>query len=524
MNRRLLLSLLSAVMLSLPWYTPFSGILLWVAFVPLLVLEHDFAMRKARGCWKYYALTFVVWNAITTYWISQATLGGAIGAVVGNAGQMFLLFALFRWVKRKTTNTIGYAFLVALWLAWEYFYFDTEISWPWLVLGNGLAKDIRIVQWYEYTGVLGGSLWVWLVNLTLFHIITSRRTIFKKQFILTLSLTGVLIMAPVAASLIRFYTYKEAVNPCRVAILQPNIDPYHEKFGSMSDVEQFEILLSQAESATDSLTDYVVAPETAIDRIYENMIGQNRAVQAIRRFVEHYPQVNFITGMTSIYFYSPGEKRSITARETNDGAYDVFNASMQINRTDSIAVYHKSKLVILVEKTPYPQFFSFLKSLSLDLGGYVGNYGTQDEREVFPSADGRFRIGTAICYESVYGRYYTEYIRKGANVMSIITNDGWWDDTPGYRQHLTYASLRAIETRRSIARSANTGISAVINQRGEVCAATGWWERTTLNGTLNANEYITFYVRHGDYIGRLACFVVLLIGGYVGVRMLLKRL
>ncbi|MDR0728692.1 MAG: apolipoprotein N-acyltransferase [Prevotellaceae bacterium] len=517
MRRHLLLSLLSAVLLALPWYTPFSGILLWVAFVPLLALEHDFALRRARGCWKYYALTFIVWNAIDTYWISHATMAGAVGAIVGNAWQMFLVFALFRWVKRKTNNVVGHAFLVALWLAWEYFYFDAEISWPWLVLGNGLAKDIHLVQWYEYTGVLGGSLWVWLVNLTLFHIITVRRMASKKHRALTLTLAGLLVMAPITASLIRFYTYKEVVNPCRVAILQPNIDPYHEKFNGMSGGEQLDILLSLAETATDSLTDYVIAPETAIDGIAENTIGQNGAVRAIGRFVARHPSVHFITGMTSIYFYLPDEPRSITARETDGGAYDVFNASMQIDRTGSIPVYHKSKLVILVEKTPYPQFFSFLKSLSLDLGGYVGNYGTQEEREAFPSVDGRFRIGTAICYESVYGRYYTEYVRKGANVMSIITNDGWWDDTPGYRQHLTYASLRAIETRRSIARSANTGISAIVNQRGEIDAATGWWERTTLSGTLNANEHLTFYVRHGDFIGRIACFVALLIGLYAAV-------
>ncbi|MDR0668149.1 MAG: apolipoprotein N-acyltransferase [Prevotellaceae bacterium] len=523
MRRHLLLSLLSAVMLALPWYTPFSGMLLWVAFVPLLALEHDFALRKARGCWKYYALTFIVWNAITTYWLSHATLAGAVGAIIGNALQMFLLFALFRWVKRKTNNATGYTFLVALWLAWEYFYFDAEISWPWLVLGNGFAKDIHLIQWYEYTGVLGGSLWVWLVNLVLFHIITARRTIYKKQRAITLTIAGLLIMAPITLSLIRFHTYRETINPCRVAILQPNIDPYHEKFNGLSGAEQLAILLSLAETATDSLTDYVIAPETAIDRVQENAIEQSEAVRAIRGFVARRPQVNFITGVTSLYFYSPDEKRSVTAREIENGAYDVFNASMQINRTDSIPVYHKSKLVLLVEKMPYPRFFSFLKSLSLDLGGYVGSYGTQEEREAFPSADGRFRIGTAICYESVYGRYYTEYIRKGANLMSIITNDGWWDDTPGYRQHLTYASLRAIETRRSIARSANTGISAIINQRGEASATTGWWERTSLSGTLNANEHITFYVRYGDYTGRAACLTLFLIGGYALVRGLLKK-
>jgi len=172
--RYLLLSLLSATLLALPWYPAFSGLILFVAFVPLLVLERDFTLRKADGCWKYYALTFLVWNAIATYWIYHATMPGAVGAIIGNTLQMCLIFALFRWVKKKTNNAIGYAFLIALWITWEWFYFDAEISWPWLVLGNGFAKDIHLIQWYEYTGVLGGSLWIWLTNFCVFHIITGK--------------------------------------------------------------------------------------------------------------------------------------------------------------------------------------------------------------------------------------------------------------------------------------------------------------------------------------------------------------
>jgi len=521
--RYLLLSLLSAVLLALPWYTPFSGLLLLIAFVPLLVIEADFTFRKACGCWKYYALTFVVWNIIDTYWIYHTTLPGAIGAVIGNSLQQFLIIALFRWVKKKTGKMVGYAFLVALWVAWEAFYYNAEISWPWLVLGNGFAKDIHLIQWYEYTGVLGGSLWVWLINLSIFHFITGRPSATAMQRTFKLSAFALLVVAPIAASLVRFYTYKEKSNPCNVVLLQPNIDPHTEKFGTMSEAEQFWILMRLADEATDAATDYVIAPETAVDNILENTLENNAAVVSLKNFVTQHPNVNFITGMTSYYRYEPGEVVPATSRVTQYGAFDTFNASMQVNRTDTVEVYHKSKLVILAEKTPYPKVFKFLSALSLDLGGYVGNYVPQAEREAFPSADGRFRMGTAICYESVYGEFYTEYIRQGANVMAIITNDGWWGNTAGYRQHLSYASLRAIETRRSIARSANTGISAIINQRGEITARTKWWERCYLKGTINANDRITFYQKHGDYLGRLAAFVMLLALLYAVVKKIIKN-
>jgi apolipoprotein N-acyltransferase len=121
------------------------------------------------------------------------------------------------------------------------------------------------------------------------------------------------------------------------------------------------------------------------------------------------------------------------------------------------------------------------------------------------------RVATVICYESVYGEFVTGYVKKGANLIFVLTNDGWWGDTPGYHQHNAFSSIRAIETRRSVARSANTGISSFINQRGEVLQKLSWWQRGAIKDTINANDSITFYVKYGDYIGRVARFFSLLV-------------
>jgi len=100
-----------------------------------------------------------------------------------------------------------------------------------------------------------------------------------------------------------------------------------------------------------------------------------------------------------------------------------------------------------------------------------------------------------------------EFIRNGAKSIFIITNDGWWGDTPGHEQHLAYARLRAIELRRSIARSANTGISAFLNQRGDVLQATEYWKQDIIRGTIRPSEQLTFYARYGDYIARTAAWL-----------------
>ena len=102
-------------------------------------------------------------------------------------------------------------------------------------------------------------------------------------------------------------------------------------------------------------------------------------------------------------------------------------------------------------------------------------------------------------------------VRKGAGVIVIITNDGWWRNTPGYKQHMSFARLRAVETRRSIIRSANTGISCFINQKGDITEQTEWWKEAAINGNVNYNSVITFYVKHGDYIARISLILAVVL-------------
>jgi apolipoprotein N-acyltransferase len=156
---------------------------------------------------------------------------------------------------------------------------------------------------------------------------------------------------------------------------------------------------------------------------------------------------------------------------------------------------------------PFVKYFPPLERLAIDLGGTVGTLGISPNREVFISQYGTPPFSPIICYESIYGDFVAGFVRNGAKFLCIITNDGWWGDTPGHRQHARYARLRAIETRKDIARCANTGISGFINQRGDFFQATPYWEEAVISQTIKANDKITFYVKYGDYIGRIALFL-----------------
>jgi apolipoprotein N-acyltransferase len=187
-----------------------------------------------------------------------------------------------------------------------------------------------------------------------------------------------------------------------------------------------------------------------------------------------------------------------------------------------VEVYHKSKLVVGTELTPYPKIFVPLDnwlSAKMKVGGLMGRCVGQDGVSLLHFGPQRAPLGCAVCYESVYGEYCAEYVRAGAQALAIITNDAWWGNTPGYRQHLSYAALRAIELRRDIARCGNTGISAFIDQRGEILETSDWWTRETLSGTVNLSSEQTLFVKHGDIAGRVCTLVFLILAALLLVRL-----
>jgi apolipoprotein N-acyltransferase len=323
----------------------------------------------------------------------------------------------------------------------------------------------------------------------------------------------VIIAGPVTISLIRFYTYQETPDPKTIVVIQPNIDPY-EKFVFVPSLDQTRIQLSEAARVADSKVDYFVAPETSLNNnIWMDEIEEVPDIRMIREFLKAYPGAAYVTGVQCYKRFLPGDKLSDWVRDIpgTNIKFESFNAAIQLDSTRRVPFYFKSKLVVGVEKMPYARYLKFLEKFTVRLGGTFRGWGTQDYRGVFYSAADSTGVSPIICYESVYGEFVTGYVKNGANLLFVVTNDGWWGDTPGYHQHNAFSSLRAIETRRSIARSANTGISCLINQRGEVLAKLGWWKRGTVKGIINANHAVTYYVKNGDYIGRTASFFSLLI-------------
>lgn len=506
MSNKLLLAILFGVLLGLSW--PVGGFtpLLFIAFVPFLLL---FDVAKRDRNWRVFGLFnvgFVLWNTITTWWLWNATALGMLFALLVNSMLMTLVVMLWKRVDKKLGRKAGLLFLPFAWISFEKMHLIWDFSWPWLNLGNGFASHPNWVQWYAFTGSFGGTLWVWIVNIAFYF---SFKQFLKNKKIGKTWLKPVgLIFLPILISYIIEHQFKEENNePITATVVQPNIDPYKEKY-HLSNQEFFDDLIGLITPELSKKTDLIVTPETYFaEGVGEHLLRMEKSklYQDLLLFSTE-NQLQFLNGIQFFNTYSEDNKTE-TANELNNGVWADFYNSAFLTDSTEIQVYHKSKLVVGVETIPYPKVTKkILKSKMLDLGGTTLSRATQSEREAF-SLYNKVKVGPIICYESVYGEYVTQYVQKGAGILVIMTNDAWWGNTAGHKQHLAYARLRAIENRRPIARSANTGISAFISPLGEITSQLAYNQKGVLTAMIAPQYKMTFYTTYGDYIFRLGCFL-----------------
>lgn len=492
-------------MLSTGWIGA-GGIPLTVALVPLLLVSAQYGdtWKETLYMLGYAALAFTIWNAATIWWVGKATPFGPIAAAFFSVFWNLVAFMLFHIVSKKGPIGLAYILLIFGWISTEFIYHEAPaLSFPWLQLGNGFSNDTWAVQWYEYTGTLGGTLWVLLVNVLAFQaLITMKKTFW--------TLATLAFAVPLAISGFIFWqqspenTSTDRKPTICVSVTQPNIDCY-DKMSKDSEYQQ-QILMELMAEAPDS-ADYILMPETALaEYIYEDSIEQSPIVNRISTaLAQRNIPAMVISGCETVRSYGQ-QKITATARNMHGSYYDIYNSSIGINAKFNIQIHHKNRLVVGVETLP-----AWLRSIhfgEVDLGGTFGQLGIGDTLQ--PFTNGETKVAPAICYEGLYDNTMAEYVRNGAQALFVVTNDGWWGDTPGHRYLFSFCRLRAIETRRMVARSANTGVSGFISARGDDLERMEWYEQGILTRNVELSDRLTFYVRYGDYIGRLSLLISLL--------------
>ena len=520
------LSLISALLLSISWPTYGIPFFIFFAFVPLLLMEQEiskFSKINKKG-WAVFGLTylaFFIWNVVTTGWLYHAKnpdgnnslLAVAIPVIV-NSLLMSLVFQLYYWYKKVRGTYFGLVFFVAIWLSFERFHLNWEFTWPWLNLGNAFSEYPQLIQWYDTIGATGGSFWILLINVFAFYTLRIWQAgRIRKDLVKNISILTAIIVLPLLISIYKYNSYQEKpVGEVTTLLLQPKLDPYTEKY-SKDSLQILGELLSLAEENSKTKVDFFIAPETAFPgngSLSENGFNKSTSIAIAKEFLGKHPQSIFLTGASTHKFLFDEAETEDYSTEIQEGVWvNSYNSALQIIPNQNVEVYHKAKLVPGVEIFPYIRYLKpILGDAMLDFGGANSSLGIDKERKVFSNRFNKAKMAPIICYESIYGEYVTDYVKNGANLLAIMTNDSWWDNTEGHKQLLSYARLRAIETRREIVRAANSGISAHINARGDILQDTFYDDKTALLVKANLLEEKSIYTKIGDLISRIAIFVL----------------
>ena len=532
MKKNLILSILSGLLLGFSWPTKGQSLLIFFSLVPLLILIRriNSSDKKYKNTITFFVsyLSFFLWNLITTWWIYNSTEFGASFAILVNSSFYSLIMVIYRISINIIPKTTCQILLLSMWISFEKFHLNWDFSWPWLNLGNVFSDSIYFIQWYEYTGVFGGTLWIIVVNLLIFNFIEKGYWALNKKEIILDALTILfLVITPIIFSVVIYKSDTQTENEIEIAILQPNIDPYDKKY-KKSNQELFELVRNQTNDYISQKTKYLIMPEGYFDSgLGFNLKNFNysKLKDKIDGFLKNYKNLNLVAGAQSYNIY-PMSKNPPTksSNRISDGRWiDFFNSAFQFSNNNELQFYHKSKLVVGVEFMPYKKLLEpIIGEILLDFGGTVATRGVQNYRTNFYSNE-NIIAAPIICYESIYGSFVTEYVRNGAQLLIIISNDAWWGDSEGHQQLLSYSRLRAIENRRAIARSANTGISAFINKNGEISKKIDYGKKGVLVGNVQLENRLTFYAKYGDYIARIALLMFILTFLFLLKNFLIKR-
>ncbi len=528
-TRRLFLAVLSGAMLGCS-FPPFHlGILASFGLVPLLVaLRGVNAYRAALG---YVYAAMLVFHAITVNWTGGYAHGNdpymmIAGTVTIVVHPLFYLLpmGIYLVLRRHQGEAVALAALPLLWVGYEYSHSLSEWSFPWLTLGNSQTYDLARVQFIAFTGVWGLSLWILLTNVLAFVFCLRLATVpsgWKKggTWVWGGALTILYVLPSVYGQTVLSASAAETgtEKSITIGIVQSNVDPWAKWTADGYDTYALYLRLTGhlLDSTRVDPPDMVLWPETALPF---DVLGPNNRefLAALRERLGEW-HIGLLTGLPHKVVYEDSLRAPGSARtDKRSGVrYDWFNAAAYIVPGDRQPDwYGKMKMVPFAERVPYANIFQFFDFLRWDVG--IGGWQIGPDTTIFLDPATGARFSTLICYESTYPGFVAEFVRRGAEFLTLITIDSWWDHMSGAYQHQQIAVLRAVENRRWIARCAVGGISGYIDPYGRVHDTTELFTQRLLSRTIERRTALSFYTEHGDWLGEICLWlaVVLAAGGW----------
>jgi apolipoprotein N-acyltransferase len=482
----------------------------FIAFIPLL-LASDYALAYKRPLLTFTLqllvalVCFYLWGY---YWVLEtANLGFLIAFIIVLP---FLLFVPLYILVKKKGHGISSLYFITAWLTVEFILSFFELGSPFFNLGNNLGANPKFIQWYEFTGAAGGTLWILAANVLLYSFLKTLKE-GKKGWLQKGAVLLAVLFVPAIISTAIFYSYKERGPSVETLVIHPSTDNRDVKY-RVNIYELMDIYLDIILPELTESTEYIVLPETAITNAgWVKDFNRNLVFNHFYKHTDSFPNLKLITGAIAYEEIPDVEKirnykkiPGIRYSENYKTWYYTYNAALQLERNRSVQMRVKEGLVPFQEYAPYPLIIPRLSPVGIDFQFS----SRENNREVFATADNK-KTAAIVCYEVVFSRIFYNAARNGAQAFFVILNEGWYDSKKVPRQFLQLSAIKAVENRRSIAHSSNMGISAFINQRGEVIDRTDSQSADFLKGELRMNRKITFAARMGNYIERLALLVTI---------------
>lgn len=508
-NKERLLLVLSGILLGIsfpPFPFPFQ-LLMLVALVPYFqVIEKKKSLSEiSRSTY----LTFFIFSLITIYWVGSWQSGTdpflmiAGGTLLFFNPLLFLIPSTLYYLAGKSFNrTFALLAFPFFWVAYEYFYMLTDISFPWLTLGSGLSHFNLIIQIADIIGAVGISILVLYINICIYLAIKNYK-VSVKHYAINVAAAIIIFLIMIGYGSFKTSTFKVSDKKIRVGLIQPNIDPWNkwEQSNLNESVKQY---LELSKEATDQGAKLIVWPETALP-VYLMSPSYYDAKDSIYTFLKG-KNVFLLTGMPDIKYYQSDDKIPDDAKYSKNGGfyYSTYNGIL-LFAPDSrkLERYGKMKLVPFGEHVPFSDQFPFLSNL-FSWGVGISGWNVGRDTVVFPmsfrdintNTIDSLKINGLVCYESVYPYFVTSFVKKGTDLITVVTNDSWYGRSSGPYQHKEIAVLRAVENRKSVIRDANGGISCIIDPLGRTLSETKLFTRTVLVGDVPIQEGNTFFSEH----------------------------
>ena len=473
----------------------------WIALIPLLV---SLKGKDKRAAFSLGMISGFVYFVGTVYWISHSMRVYGYLPVAATVAVMVVLclylalyvgsFSILFNIVKDRSQVPASVIVPVLWVSLEFLRTYALTGFPWSVLGYSQYRFLTMIQIADITGIYGVSFLVAATNGMLYDVVSYRLDkagqplTARWPVVLSISFTAILITAAALYGAVKLAD-KENNRKIRASVIQANI-PQDQKWDRRFQehvISQYKRLTVKASSDS---PDIIIWPESALPFVfaYEQVLTED-ILQFQKQSDSH-----LIVG-------------SVTGKSGEEGRRRLANSAVLISPGGSVlSVYDKIHLVPFGEYVPLGQYFPFIKKMVVAVGDFVPG------KEYVVMNTPFARIGNLICYEIVFPGFVREFVEKGADVLVTITNDAWFGRTSAPYQHFSMAVFRAVENRVPVIRSANTGISGFIDDRGRILNSSAIFTETSLTEEVMIGGSKSFYTRYGDMFAFLCilCSVLLL--------------